>query len=226
MSQTTSQTWRKLLATPGTTAQYKFKIGDTWYDKTEEVSSKAESMLYSDFGIGNVSTAHLELQVFSASEIPRAATIERWVQLVNGSESSEWLQKGVFFTSTREEEDGWWKLSAYDAMRKAQKVWEPSQDLTFPMSMPSAVALIAADMGVELDSRTELLEEYTVDYPANDITEANVLAYIAAAHGGNWIITDPGKLFLVPLASLPGTTNYLVDEESNYIVFGGVRILV
>lgn len=226
MAQTTSATWKELLSMGGTTAQYKFKIGDTWYTDAQEVSSKSESSLYSEFGIGNVSTASLELQVFSASEIQRASTIERWVRLVNGDTTSEWIQKGIFYTNTRSEEDGLWTISAYDAMRKAQKVWEPSQSLSFPMTMPDAVALIAADIGVEIDSRTELNYNYTVDYPANDITEANVLSYIGAAHGGNWIITDVGKLLLVTVWSLPKDTSYLVDGTGSPITFGGVRILV
>ena len=111
-------------------------------------------------------------------------------------------------------------------MRKADVVWQPDPSLSFPMAMPAAVAEFARIMGVEVDSRTSLNPSYTIDYPANSYTIRNILQYIAAAHGGNWIISDEGKLWLVPLKSIPDEVNYLVTENGNPITFGGVRILV
>ena len=81
-------------------------------------------------------------------------------------------------------------------------------------------------MGVNLDKRTVLNSAYTIDYPANDYTVRNELCFIAAAHGGNWIITDAGDLLLVPLLSMPAETNYLITEYGDAITFGGVKILV
>jgi hypothetical protein len=56
------------------------------------------------------------------------------------------------------------------------------------------------------------------------------LCAIAAAHGGNWVITDEGKLRLIPLGSAPAETNNLVTEHGDTITFGegkeGVSILV
>ena len=120
----------------------------------------------------------------------------------------------------------YWEIEAYDAMRKADVVWEPDQLLNFPMTMPAAVNIFCQLMGVELDSRTVLNSSYTIDYPANDYTIRNELCFIAAAHGGNWIITDAGKLLLIPLLSMPDETNYLITEAGSAITFGGVRILV
>ena len=53
-----------------------------------------------------------------------------------------------------------------------------------------------------------------------------VLAEIAVANAGNWIITDAGKLLLVPLNSIPAETHYLVTEYGYAITFGGTRILL
>ena len=93
--------------------------------------------------------------------------------------------------------------------------------------MPDAVAEICHLMDVELDSRTVLNGSYTIDYPANDWTLRDVLGFIGAAHAGNWIITNEGKLLLIPLfGGMPAETNYLVTENGNPITFGGVRILV
>ena len=49
---------------------------------------------------------------------------------------------------------------------------------------------------------------------------------IAAAHGGNWHMSDAGRLRLVPLLSAPAESSLLVTEHGDAILFGGVRILV
>ena len=80
-------------------------------------------------------------------------------------------------------------------------------------------------MGVELDSRTALNGSYQVEYP-NDYTMREVLGYIGAVNGGNWNITETGKLRLVRLNELPPETFLLVTENGSPIRFGEVRILV
>lgn len=225
MGQTTSALWHDLLHKPGTEREFKFVINDVEYGKDAEVSHSVESQLFEEFGIGNACCATLKLAVI-ADNIPRAATIKRYLRLVNGTQATAWIPKGVFFTNKRSRDDDYWEVEAYDAMRKADVVWEPSNSLTFPMSMPTAVNLFCQMMGVKLDKRTALNSAYTIDYPANDYTVRNELCFIAAAHGGNWIITDAGKLFLVPLLSMPAETNYLITEYGDAITFGGVRILV
>lgn len=202
MGQTTSALWHDLLHKPGTEREYKFVINDVEYGKDAEVSHSVESQLFEEFGIGNACCATLKLAVI-ADNIPRAATIKRYLRLVNGSQVTAWISKGVFFTNKRSRDDDYWEVEAYDAMRKADVVWEPSNSLAFPMSMPTAVNLFCQMMGVTLDKRTVLNSAYTIDYPANDYTVRNELCFIAAAHGGNWIITDAGELLLVPLLSMP-----------------------
>ena len=225
MGQTTSALWHDLLHKPGTEREFKFVINDVEYGKDAEVSHSVESQLFDEFGIGNACCATLKLAVI-ADNIPRAATIKRYLRLGNGTQATAWIPKGVFFTNKRSRDGDYWEVEAYDAMRKADVVWEPDQSLNFPMTMPDAVNIFCQLIGVELDSRTVLNSSYTIDYPANDYTIRNELCFIAAAHGGNWIITDAGELLLVPLLSMPAETNYLITEYGDAITFGGVRILV
>lgn len=225
MGQTTSALWRDLLYKPGTEREYKFIINGVEYGKDAEVSHSVESQLFEEFGIGNACCATLKLAVI-ADNIPRGATINRYLRLANGTQATAWIPKGVFFTNKRSRDGDYWEVEAYDAMRKADVVWEPNQSLTFPMSMPTAVNLFCQMMGVKLDKRTVLNSAYTIDYPSNDYTIRNELCFIAAAHGGNWIMTDEGNLLLVPLLSMPEETNYLITEHGDAITFGGVRILV
>ena len=225
MAQATSDLWKTLWRSKNTEKEYGFDINGTWYGPDAEVKHSVTSGLYEEFGIGNATISQLTLSAY-ADDIPRGATIKRYIRLKNGDQASEWLPKGVFFINRRAEDDGYWTVEAFDAMRKAEAVWEPNQALEFPMSMQDAVAEFARIMGVEVDSRTVLNASYTIDYPANDYTIRQELCYIAAAHAGNWIITDAGKLLLVPLLSIPEETNYLVDERGDAIMFGGVKILV
>ena len=71
-----------------------------------------------------------------------------------------------------------------------------------------------------------LILPYTVEYP-NDYTMREALGFIAAAHGGNFIITDAGRLLLHTTAALPAETNFLVESETGgAILLGEVRLLV
>lgn len=225
MAQETSSLWKALLRTKGTKKEYQFDINGVLYGPEREVEHSVDAGLYEEFGIGNAATAKLTLKLY-ADSVPRAATIRRYVRLKNGSQATEWLPKGVFFTNRRSEEDGQWTVEAFDAMRKAERVWTPDQSLTFPMTAPNAVAEIARIMQVQVDPRTQLDPAYTIDYPANDYTLRDELRFIAAAHAGNWVVTGEGKLLLVPLLSAPPETFYLVTEYGEPITFGGVRILV
>lgn len=224
MGQATSALWKTLWRTPNTVKEYGFQVGSVWYGPDNEVTHSVGYELYEKFGFGNATCAKLTLELY-ADDIPKGATIQRKIRLRNGEQVSEWLPKGAFFINRRQEEDGFWRIEAFDAMRKADVVWEPDQSLEFPVTMPAAVAEFCRIMGVTLDSRTVLNPAYTIDYPANDYTLRNELCFIAAAHAGNWIITDKGELYLVPLLSAPAETNLLVDEYGDAITFGGVRIL-
>lgn len=225
MAQTTSELWKTLWRTRNTVKEYRFEINGVEYGPEEEVEHTYSNGIFEEFGFGNAYTASLTLSLFT-DNVPRAATIKRYVRLRNGEQVSEWLPKGTFFTNTRSDDDGYWTIEAYDSMRKAEVVWTPDQSLEFPLSMPAAATEFARILGVELDQRTVLNANYTIDYPANDYTIRNELCFIAAAHGGNWIITDENKLYLVPLLSAPAETNYLVEEYGDAITFGGDRILV
>ena len=225
MAQATSELWKTLWRTPGTEREYSFDINGVWYGPEQEVSHSVNAGLYEKFGFGNATIASLTLSLF-ADNIPRGATIKRFIRLRNGDQVSEWLPKGIFYISRRSEDDGRWTVEAFDAMRKAEVVWTPDQSLSFPLSMPNAAKEFARIMGVEVDPRTNLNAAYTIDYPANDYTIRDELRFIAAAHAGNWVITDVGKLLLVPLMSEPKETNYLITEHGDAITFGGVRIIV
>lgn len=221
--QNVSALWATLWEMPDTEIEYRFTINGTVYGKESEVSHSVERELYRDFGIGNATGATLNLEIF-ADDIPRGATIVRECRLVNGSQASEWIPKGTFYTNSRSESDGFWRIEAIDAMKKTDTVWEPLDSDVFPMPMQTAVEYACQIMGVTLDERS-VISGYGVDYPANDQTWRQTLQYIAAASLGNFIITEANQLRLVPLISAAPAA-LLVNENGDAITFGEVGILV
>ena len=225
MSQQTSELWKALLRDRTARQEYAFDIGSVWYGPEAEVRHSVDGSLYETFGIGNAMSATLTAELY-AVEIPKGAVIKRYVRLTNGRQYSEWLPKGVFFTNRRTNRDGYWTIEAYDAMLKADITWTPRNGFTFPCTMEAAAQDIALSMGVALDGRNVYLPYTMQAYPEGEYMRRDALRDIAAAHGGNFIMSDAGKLRLVPLLSFPAETSYLVSEYGDAITFGGVRILV
>lgn len=210
-------------------AERKINIAGTDYGEDTIVSLTTTGGLFADgtLSVGSAVSREINLSLWNISTtIPKMAKLIPYYRLSNGTQTSEWIQKGVYYIDTRSVDSGLLTIHGYDDMLKAEQIWTPDQSLEFPMSMTQAANIIADIMGVEIDARTVLNSAYTVDYPANDYTLRDVLRYIAAAHGGNWIMSDAGELWLVGLNTLPPETNYLCDEDGDWITFGGDRILV
>lgn len=225
MGHETSAAWKELVRRKSTRKEYAFEINGTRYGSDAEISHSVTGNLYTDFGFGNANSATLSLTIL-ADNIPKGSVIKRYVRLVNGDTVSEWLLKGVFCSNTRRNNDGEWTIQAYDAMCKSDVEYLPAVvEGNWPLPMKDAVDEIAQTMGVGVDERTQINPDYMLQYPAG-YTMREVLCEIAAAHGGNWIITDEGNLRLIPLISIPKETSLLVDEIGDAICFGEVRIIV
>lgn len=232
---TVSDLWQQMLADPAHAVEAKLKIAGVEYGEDQIVrkSLMVYGGLYSTFGIGNCCARQIDFEILPKGNIPRQAKIEVYARLVSGEQVSEWIPKGVFFFSTRKTDrvTGVLSVHGYDAMLKAEETWlDSSYDAkTWPMPAATAVADIAARMGVAVDSRTVLDAAFPMQYPVDDkgdMTMREALGRIAVANAGNWTITDEGKLLLVGLNSMPAETHYLITEGGSTITFGGVRILV
>ena len=228
--QQVSALYRQLLLAPGTYKEHRVVIAGTTYGQGQIISLRTSANLFAEntMGVGGAVAKEIDLILRAPGTIPRMAQMIPAYRLVNGEQQSEWVQKGVFWIDTRSTDDltGALTIHGYDAMLRAEQVWEPEQSLEFPMTMQAAVEEIARLMGITIDARTVLSTAYTIDYPANNYTLRDVLRYIAAAHAGNFIITDAGELRLVTFGEIPPETNYLVEENGDAITFGGDRILV
>lgn len=228
--QPTSELYQQLYREIGTVKEHRAVIAGEVYGEDRLVSCETTGNLFSQntLSVGGTYAGQITLSLRSPGAIPRMAKMEIYCRLVNGSRVSEWIPDGVYYIDTRstDPQSGVLTLNGYDAMLKAEQIYLPEGEVgEWPRPMPTVVEDICARMGVKLDSRTVLDPSYLVEYP-NDYTMREILGYVAAAHGGNWIITPVGELRLVTLAERPEETNLLCDENGDVLMFGEVAILV
>lgn len=234
--QSVSDTYVSLYANPDHCKEVKMTVAGVEYGENSIWSLKTSGSLYaSDIpSVGGCVAREIDCTFTPAGTIPRMAEIRVYVRLVLRDlktdevlQASEWIPKGVFNIDTRSRDPrGRLTVHGYDVMLHAEQVFLGEVETgDWPRSEVEVVQEIADRLGVSIDSRTVLNENYMVTYP-NDYTMREILGYVAAAHAGNWTITDVGELRLVGLVEIPTETNYLVTEKGNAITFGGVRILV
>lgn len=238
--QTVTATYRALWEDPRWITEHRAVIAGEIYTQSVNLMS-APKVVGSLWGTGSPKVGccvsrQLDIMVMPMGDIPRMAEIRLETRLVlkdplteEITSASEWLPKGTFYIDTRQTDSasGALRIHGYDAMLKMEQLYlADGEDVTgWPKTMPAVMEEIAAAIGVELDERNVLIDTYMVEAPAG-YTMREVAGWIAAAHAGNWTMTDAGKLRLVPIAGIPAETYYLVDENGNYILLGGDRIVI
>lgn len=214
-------------------------------DKIVSATTRA-SMLDSTLTIGNCIAKELNLVLTNLTgmpTIPRMAKIIMQFRLNDGTQQSEWIPKGTFFIDTRDESyQGVLTVNAFDPMLKSEQSFtKPGEQGTWPRLDISVVQTIATAMGVSIDSRTTAImkQGYPINYPGISLDNGTpqysqdgamsmrqILGYIGAMYGGNWVITDDNKLRLIVLGDIPKFQALLIDENGNYITMGGYQIYV
>ena len=182
--------------------------------------------------VGNTIAGMIHVDMLlPAAHIPRLARLAPYIRLTDGIRASEWIRKGTYFldcqTHNADDQDiQHLYLDGYDAMIRAEAPY-PSSKLSWPAVDIDVVQEIAQAMGVSLDPRTvsAMTYGYRIPWP-NDYSQREVLGFIAAMYGGNFLFSDYGELWLAQLAAIPVETRCLIDESGYRITFGGDRILV
>lgn len=171
--------------------------------------------------VGNCNAATMTVSILTKDVIPNGSRLAPMVRLCDstGEYQTPWIGFGDYYVNQRDTSyDGMVTLECYDAMLLANAAYPVSAGPQWPRPMVDVVSEIAQKMGVGIDPRTKIKTgaDYVVQDPTGK-TMTQVLGYIGACHGGNWIISDAGKLRLVPLATAPDQTYYIVDEDRNRI---------
>ena len=182
----------------------KVSIADIEYTEADLVAVSTSSSLFSSSApsIGCCVSRELDLSFKPKGIIPRMAEIKVFTRPILPGVDSEWLPKGVFYIDTRETDEvtGVMTVHGYDAMLKTEQPYSPTALGTWPRAMSTVVADICDSIGVELDERTAISDSYHCQLDTT-LSQRAYLSYIAVAHGGNWVLTDIGKLRLVPFTA-------------------------
>lgn len=200
--QTAPLNWSSLFSSSHR-VEYKFVIDGVDY-LTNDVKGipQIRKPLMENFSIGEFASASATVEIYPKGIISRAAPVNVYCRLVSldGNTVTDWVEQGHFFIMSRSERNGITTLTCQDAAVKAgQSYTDKTQFTEWPVPMADVVNEIASIMGVEIDPRTVIQtgSDYKVSYPNEDMLMSEVLRMIAAAHGGNWILTESGKLRLV-----------------------------
>lgn len=202
--QTAPTNWTALFSAKHKT-EYRFLVNGVEYLADDIKGTPTITKKLSDtFTIGQFSCASLTLEIYPKSNIPKAAPVVAYCRLTstNGSTVTPWVEQGHFWIQSRSSRDGIMSLVCRDASMKAGDSYtDKTSFVDWPQPMTAVVSEIASLMGVEIDSRTVIKTgtDFVVDYPNEDLLMSEILGMIAAAHGGNWIMTEKGKLRLVPM---------------------------
>lgn len=214
-----SETWTALAAGGDFRLEAKLKIGENEYDKITAPRISAP-LLSSPLSVGSCMAKTLKVSILTEDKLRSGTEVEVLGRLTNGTAAtvcSEWKSFGVFRITTLDDKaaGGIVTVEGFDDMLLTNKAaFTGVAETVTAVSMKDAVDDIAASIGVPLDERTVIHTgtAYMIPVDRNQ-TQRQVLGYIAACHGGNWVITADRKLRLVPLvsaAAAEGETVYSV----------------
>ena len=247
--QTVPNNWNDVFAIDHKT-EFKAVINGITYTYSQIKSAQITKSMMDKLTIGQATSAMLDMVFRPQGTIPTAAKIECYVRLANYepttaitdeasniiktddgyvlasaySVTTDWIPFGTFYIDTRETAaNGLMTITAYDRMLAAEQSFPSTAG---SMTMSAATAYIAAAIGVDVDSRNQIAP-YSIDSPVGLYTMREVLSGIAAASGGNFVITENNKLRLIRIASPSISENMRVascDVHSDVKTIGKVTL--
>ena len=143
---TTSQLYQSILSGLHR-FEVKVNIAGTDYGMDKLVSLRTSNAVFGTGSpqIGLAPAGEISLSVYAeSSAVPRMALLRPYVRVVNDSQQSEWIAKGVYYLDTREAnaDTGLLTIHGYDAMLMAENGY-PSTSHSWPYSDIAVVREIA-----------------------------------------------------------------------------------
>ena len=205
-----SQLWDDYYCGTNKTTEYKVVIGsDEYYN--ENIYSIAVSgglCPEEEFSLGNVMCRKLDITIKpKASPILKMANVDLFMRYNGADGPTEWLPKGKYYIDTRQKAQNRLKLECYDKVLMMERPFIQGESIPdFPMPMIDALNVSCTRLGLTLDNPGAI--SGVIEYP-NELTMREVAGYIASANGGNFVITDEGKLRLV----IPGGGDWVPGSD-------------
>ena len=178
------------------------------------------ALMSNPLSVGNCTSATLEVSILTDDLLDATIPIVVKGRLMDPTRTviSEALPFGTFYINQRNSQAGLLTLQCYDVMLKANQPFlsgnEEEEAEEWPKPMADVVTEIAYRLGVGIDNRTQIIasDRYMVTRPEG-LTMRQVLGYIGACMGGNWIVTEENLLRLVPMNTVPGVTSSIDKME-------------
>ena len=216
--------WDDLWGVDGTRCSYQILIGSEVYTGDDDIEEESlildKPVFTADKPIGNTPCFTLECCLRQKEvDIPKGAWLELQTRLQNSTRYTSWVSLGNFKVNKRVKyPDGWVKLSCRDRMQMANQLFikDESVDVTtWPKPMTEVMSLSLDIMGISLDPSTTINEGegWMVSLPLG-LSIRTIWSSIAAAHGGNFIITPQDTLKLIrPRTSEEANVEVELSEE-------------
>lgn len=193
--------------------EYKIQIGNDTYTQSDIFGSPVISQaLFDKFSVGNAVAGEFKVTLKPKGTIPTMALLEVFARVKNTSLTSDWIPKGKYYIDTRKlDHNGYLSLECYDAMLKGEYAFMISGTWTSTTAL-ATVNMITSDMGISVENNTLSVltnSPKNVNFVPNigedGTTGREMLTYIAAMYGGNFIIDEEGNLKLIQLVSPSNT---------------------
>lgn len=181
--------------------EYFFDIDGTAYGQSDiRGTPQIKRPFFKEPSFGIVASATLDLTVVPKGVIPKAAEVKAYCRLISSDHKkfTSWYPQGIYYISKRHKEGDRLVLSCRDGVIKTGRTYlDKTEFINWPVDCDLVVDEICELCELTLDSRTVLNSTIQVEYP-NEFLMSEVLAMIGSAHGGNWVLTNEGKLRLIP----------------------------
>lgn len=218
-----STTYNNIISNGG---QYEWQIvnGANTYDKTNIMNGTITQTQFQEFSVGNVVAAELNLNLWNTPSVDTSSPLSVQFRATNGSSNSAWYTKGIFFIDTVETSpySEVTHITAFDAMLKAEVVYMKEGTWASPTTY-QVLTQIATDLGVSIESATDtfisgnpITMSAVPDLGESGTTDREMLSFIGAMYGGNFIIDSTGELKLLRLYVSPSNTAAVGDAVSTF----------
>ena len=222
-----NQTYTDLIEA-GAAYEWRITNGSNTYTVSNLMTASLTTTLMDGLSVGNCLAAQLRLSMWNTSPDTTNPLVLQFRANDGNGNTSDWYTKGRYYIDTVDSSpySEITEVVAFDSMLKANVPlvlsgeWTATTDYDLITNVNHG---IAQAMGVTVDSATaSALQSSPItlsvapNLGADGTTEREMLSYIAAMRGGNWIINSGNKLELIYPYATPTNTARVYNSVDEF----------